>query len=95
MTKEFTAVPTDIYQLAREAQALVKETASGAAEAVRDPHMSLAAGLDRVRGAAIQQARAVNARLRKQACLATAIGLGLGAVLGYFGSSRKQTGLRR
>lgn len=55
----------------------------------------LAAGLDRVRGEALQRAKTAHTRLRKWAIAATALGFGIGVSLGYFGSIRYMANTRR
>ena len=81
MTKELQAVPTDIHLLAADAcQSMAKN--SDATDDTSNPHQSLTAGLERVRGLAVQRAKAANVRLRKQAVGATALGFGLGVAIG-------------
>jgi hypothetical protein len=79
MKEEFQAVPTDLHQLAEEAEASMIK---GAGEA----NQRLAAGLDRIRGQAVERARAANLRLRKQAFLAATLSFGVGSLLGCLGS---------
>src|SRR5687767_11592049 len=82
MRKELQAVPTDIHLLAGEAYRSMENNSNVAADDTSNPHQSLTAGLERVRGVAVQRAKAANVRLRKQAYGATALGFGLGVALG-------------
>ena len=66
----------------------MKDTSDEPGNNAWQTHTKLAADLDRVRGVAVQQAKAANARLRKQAYLASVTGIGIGILLGYFGSRR-------
>jgi ElaB/YqjD/DUF883 family membrane-anchored ribosome-binding protein len=86
MTNEIQVFPTDIRQLAEEAQAFMTSTSEAAGDNMVEANKSLAVSLDRVRGEAIERAKAANARLRKQAYGATAIGVGIGALFGFLAS---------
>jgi hypothetical protein len=82
MTKELQPVPTDIHLLAEDACRSMAKNSIAASDETSNRHDSLAAGLERVRGVAIQRAKAANVRLRKQAYGGTALGFGLGVALG-------------
>lgn len=89
MTKDMTAAPEDLAQLARNASPLIlprpEEPTNNAAKANR----RLAAGLNHLRGEAVQRAKAANSRLRWQAASATALSFGIGIAIGIWGSRRR------
>ena len=82
MTKQLQAVPTDIHLLAEDACRSMAKVSNADSDDTSHPHDSLTAGLERVRGVAVQRAKAANVRLRKQAYGGTALGFGLGVALG-------------
>ena len=84
MTKELPAVPTDIHLLAEEACRSTANDSNLAGADIAKRHDSLTAGLERVRGVAVQRAKAANVRLRKQAVGATALSFGIGVALGLW-----------
>jgi ElaB/YqjD/DUF883 family membrane-anchored ribosome-binding protein len=90
MNKETQAVSDDIGQLAQDARALMAATADVAGEKVGDARKRLAAALDRakeiggcVRDKAIEGAKAADKTVRENPYQAIAIGVGVGAVLGF------------
>ena len=84
MTKELQAVPTDIHLLAEDASRSMAKDSTGRNGDASDPHQTLTAELQQVRGVAVQHAKAANVRLRKQAVGATAVGFGLGVAIGLW-----------
>jgi hypothetical protein len=93
MTKELQAVPTDIHQLAEDARRATPKNSTVAGKDIPKTHESLAAGLKRVRGVAVQRAKAANVRLRKRAVGATALSFGVGIAMGLL-ASRVRNGMR-
>ena len=90
MNQETQAVSNDIGQLAEDARALMAATADVAGEKVGDARKRLAAALDRakeiggcVRDKAIEGAKAADKTVRENPYQAIAIGVGVGAVLGF------------
>ena len=90
MNKETQAVTDDITQLAEDAQALMTATADVAGEKVGEARKRLAAALaqareigGRVREKAVAGAKAADAAVHEHPYQAIAIGVGVGALLGY------------
>ncbi|MGA9779812.1 MAG: YqjD family protein [Limisphaerales bacterium] len=90
MNKETQAVSNDIGQLAEDAQALMSATADVAGEKVVAARKRLAAALDRakeiggcVRDKAVAGAKVADQTIRENPYQAIAIGVGVGAILGY------------
>ena len=90
MNKETQAVTDDLGQLAQDARALMAATAYVAGEKVGDARKRLAAALDRakeiggcVRDKAVAGAKAADQTIRENPYQAIAIGVGVGAVLGF------------
>ena len=90
MNKETQAVSNDIGQLAEDAQALMTATADVAGEKVSQARQRLAAALDRakeiggcVRDKAVAGAKAADQTIRENPYQAIAIGVGVGAILGF------------
>ena len=99
MSTETQAVTNDLGQLAQDAQALMAATADVAGEKVGQARKRLSAALDRakeiggsVRDKAVAGAKATDAAVHEHPYQAIAIGVGVGAILGYLlarrGSSR-------
>jgi hypothetical protein len=86
MTKDTPAIRDDLADLANKATTPITpstETITDkAGENIAEANKRLAAGLDRVRGEAIQRAKAANTRLRHRALGATTLCFALGAFLG-------------
>jgi ElaB/YqjD/DUF883 family membrane-anchored ribosome-binding protein len=90
MNPETQAVTNDLGQLAQDAQALMAATADVAGEKVGAARKRLAAALDRakeigttVRDKAVAGAKATDEAIHEHPYQAIAIGVGVGAILGY------------
>jgi ElaB/YqjD/DUF883 family membrane-anchored ribosome-binding protein len=90
MNKETQAVSNDVGQLAEDARALMAATADVTGEKVSDARKRLAAALDRakeisgcVRDKAVAGAKAADQTIRENPYQAIAIGVGIGAILGF------------
>jgi ElaB/YqjD/DUF883 family membrane-anchored ribosome-binding protein len=90
MNKHTHASSHDAGQLAEDAQALMAATADVAGEKVGEARKRLAAALDRakeiagnVRDKAVAGAKATDEAIREHPYQALAIGVGVGAVIGY------------
>jgi ElaB/YqjD/DUF883 family membrane-anchored ribosome-binding protein len=90
MNKETQAVTNDIGQLAEDARALMAATADVTGEKVSDARKRLAAALDRakeiggcVRDKAVAGAKVADQTIRENPYQAIAIGVGIGAILGF------------
>ena len=90
MNIETQAVTNDIGQLAEDARALMAATADVAGEKVGDARKRLAAALERakeiggcVRDTAGAGAKVVDHTVRENPYQAIAIGVGVGAILGF------------
>ena len=90
MNKETQAVKYDIGQLAEDAHALMAATADVAGEKVGEARKRLAAALERakeiagtVREKAVASAKATDAAVHEHPYQAIAIGVGVGAILGF------------
>ena len=90
MNKETQAVKNDIGQLAEDAHALMTATADVAGEKVGEARKRLAAALEsakeiagNVRDKAVAGAKATDQAVHEHPYQAIAIGVGVGALLGY------------
>jgi ElaB/YqjD/DUF883 family membrane-anchored ribosome-binding protein len=90
MNQETQAVSNDLGQLAQDAQALMAATADVAGDKVSAARKRLAAALDRakeiggcVRDKAVAGAKAADAAVHEHPYQAIAIGVGVGALLGF------------
>jgi len=90
MNKETQAVSNDLGQLAEDARALMVATADVAGDKVGEARKRLAAALDRakviagqVRDKAVAGAKATDEAVHEHPYQAIAIGVGVGALLGY------------
>ena len=90
MNKEAQAISNDMGQLAEDAQALLSATVDVAGDKVADARKRLAAALERgkeicarARDKAIQGAKAADEAVHEHPYQAIAIGVGVGAILGY------------
>lgn len=90
MNKENQAIGNDLGQLADDARAMMAATADVAGEKVGEARKRLAAALDRakevggqVRDRAIAGAKVADQTVRENPYQAIAIGVGVGALLGY------------
>src|SRR5687768_7970039 len=83
MTKNLLAVPTDIHQLAEDACQSMAKNSKVTGDDISKRHKSLAAGLERVRGLAVQRAKVAHVRLRRKAVGVTALSFGIGVAMGF------------
>jgi ElaB/YqjD/DUF883 family membrane-anchored ribosome-binding protein len=90
MSNQTQSTKTDGGQLAEDAQALVTATADVASEKVVDARKRLAAALDRakqiagqVRDKAVAGAKATDEAVHEHPYQAIAIGVGIGAIIGF------------
>jgi ElaB/YqjD/DUF883 family membrane-anchored ribosome-binding protein len=90
MNKETQATSNDMGTLAEDARALMAATADVAGEKVSEARKRLAAALERgkeiagkVRDKAVAGAKAADEAVREHPYQAIAIGVGVGAILGY------------
>ena len=90
MSKETQAISNDMGQLAEDARALMAATADVAGEKVGEARKRLAAALERgreiaskVRDKAVAGAKATDEAVHEHPYQAIAIGVGVGAILGY------------
>ena len=95
MNKETQAISNDVSQLADDARALMAATADVAGEKVVEARKRLAAALDsgkeiygRVRDKAIEGAKVADQTVRENPYQAIAIGVGVGALIGYLVARR-------
>jgi len=93
--KQTQAIGNDMSQLAEDARALVHATADVAGERVAEIRRRLAAALDRememcgrVRDRACDGTRAADEAMHEHPYPAIAIGVGLGALIGYLVTHR-------
>ncbi len=90
MSKETQAISHDVSQLAEDARALMAATADVAGEKVGEARKRLAAALEsgkeiygRVRDKAVEGAKVADKTVRENPYQAIAIGVGVGALVGY------------
>ncbi len=90
MKQETKAITEDMEQLAEDARALMTATADVAGDKIGEARKRLASALDRskeiygqVRDKAVQGAKAADVVVRENPYQAIAIGVGVGALLGY------------
>ena len=90
MNKQTQADPTDLGALAEDARALMAATADVAGEKVGEARKRLAAALEsgkeiygRVKDKAVEGAKAADETVRANPYQAIAIGVGVGALVGY------------
>ena len=90
MNKQTQAISNDMEQLAEDARALMAATADVAGEKVGEARKRLAAALEsgkeicgRVREKAVEGAKAADEAVHEHPYQAIAIGVGVGALLGY------------
>jgi ElaB/YqjD/DUF883 family membrane-anchored ribosome-binding protein len=90
MSKETQAISHDVNQLAEDARALMAATADVAGEKVGEARKRLAAALEsgkeiygRVRDKAVEGAKVADQTVRENPYQAIAIGVGVGALVGY------------
>lgn len=90
MSKETQAISHDVSQLAEDARALMAATADVAGEKVGEARKRLAAALEqgkeiygRVKEKAVKGAKAADEAVHEHPYQAIAIGVGVGALVGY------------
>ena len=90
MSKETQAITNDMSQLADDARALMAATADVAGEKVGEARKRLAAALEsgkemygRVKEKAVEGCKVADETVRANPYQAIAIGVGVGAILGY------------
>jgi ElaB/YqjD/DUF883 family membrane-anchored ribosome-binding protein len=90
MNKQAQAINDDLEQLAEDARALMAATADVAGEKVGEARKRLGAALERgkelagcVRDKAIEHAKAADEAVHEHPYQAIAIGIGVGALVGY------------
>jgi len=90
MEKQTQAIRNDMGQLAEDARALMTATADVAGEKVGEARQRLAAALERgkelygrVRDKTVEGAKATNEAVHEHPYQAIAIGVGVGALIGY------------
>jgi len=95
MNKETQAISDDMSQLADDARALMAATADVAGEKVGEARKRLAAALERgkeicnrVREKAVEGAKAADEAVHEHPYQAIAIGVGVGAIIGYLVARR-------
>ena len=95
MNKQTQAITNDMSQLADDARALMAATADVAGEKVGEARKRLAAALERgkeiygqVREKAVEGARAADTAVHEHPYQAIAVGVGVGAILGYLMARR-------
>ena len=95
MSKETQAIRNDVSQLAEDTRALVAATADVAGEKVSEARKRLAAALEsgkeiygRVREKAVEGAKVADQSVREHPYQAIAIGVGVGALIGYLVARR-------
>jgi ElaB/YqjD/DUF883 family membrane-anchored ribosome-binding protein len=95
MNKHTHATSHDAGQLAEDAQALMAATADVAGEKIGEARNRLAAALERareiagnVRDKAVKGAKAADEAVHEHPYQAIAIGVGIGALIGFFAARR-------
>ena len=95
MNKPTQAISNDMGQLAEEARALIAATADVAGDKVVEARKRLAAALEsgremysRVRDRAVEGAKVADQTVRENPYQSIAIGVGVGALIGYLVASR-------
>jgi ElaB/YqjD/DUF883 family membrane-anchored ribosome-binding protein len=83
MGKNSPETSNEMDKLAEDARDLMAATADVAGEKVGEARQRLAAALDRATDKAVQGAKAVNEAVHKHPYQAIAIGVGVGAILGF------------
>jgi ElaB/YqjD/DUF883 family membrane-anchored ribosome-binding protein len=90
MSEENKTISNDMSQLAQDAQALLSATSDVAGDKVAEARKRLADALERgkeicgcVRAKAIEGAKAADEVVHKHPYQAIAIGMGIGAIVGY------------
>jgi ElaB/YqjD/DUF883 family membrane-anchored ribosome-binding protein len=92
MSKHTHESSSDIGSLAEDARALMAATADVAGEKVGEARKRLAVALENARNKAVQGAKAVDEAVHDHPYQAIAIGMGLGAIIGYLLARRGGNG---
>ncbi|HEX4120268.1 MAG TPA: DUF883 family protein [Verrucomicrobiae bacterium] len=90
MSKHTHETGNDISSLAEDARDLMAATADVAGEKVAEARKRLAAALDTARNKAVQGAKAVDEAVHEHPYQAIAIGVGVGALIGYLLARRNR-----
>jgi ElaB/YqjD/DUF883 family membrane-anchored ribosome-binding protein len=95
MNKQTQAISNDVDQLAEEARALMAATADVAGEKIAEARKRLATALERgkemygqARAKAVEGVKATDEAVHEHPYQAIAIGVGVGAIIGYLVASR-------
>ncbi len=88
MNKHTQETSNDLGSLAEDARALMAATADVAGEKVGEARKRLAAALESARDKAVRSAKAVDEAVHEHPYQAIAIGVGVGAILGYLVARR-------
>jgi ElaB/YqjD/DUF883 family membrane-anchored ribosome-binding protein len=98
MNKQMKSVSNDVETLAEDARALMSATADVAGEKVGEARKRLAGALERgkeiygrVREQTVESARAADEAVHEHPYQAIAIGVGLGAVIGFLITRRRSS----
>jgi ElaB/YqjD/DUF883 family membrane-anchored ribosome-binding protein len=83
MSKQTQETSNDMGSLAEDARALMAATADVAGEKVGEARKRLAAALETAKNKAVQSAKAVDEAVHEHPYQAIAIGMGVGALIGY------------
>jgi ElaB/YqjD/DUF883 family membrane-anchored ribosome-binding protein len=83
MEKQTQTSSSDMGQLAEDAQALMAATADVAGEKVGEARKRLAVALASVKDKAVRGAKTIDEAVHEHPYQAIAIGVGVGAILGY------------
>ena len=83
MSKQIQKTGSDLGSLAEDAQALMAATADVAGEKVGEARKRLAAALENAKEKAVRGAKAIDEAVHEHPYQAIAIGVGVGAVIGY------------
>jgi ElaB/YqjD/DUF883 family membrane-anchored ribosome-binding protein len=88
MNRETQESNNDMGTIAEDARALMAATAEVAGEKVAEARKRLAAALANVKDKAVESAKAVDEAVREHPYQAIAIGVGVGALVGYLVARR-------
>jgi ElaB/YqjD/DUF883 family membrane-anchored ribosome-binding protein len=88
MNKHTHETSSDMASLAEDARALMAATADVAGDKVAEARKRLASALESARAKAVQGAKAVDEAVHEHPYQAIAIGVGVGALVGFFMARR-------
>jgi len=83
MSKHTQETSSDLGSLAEDARALIAATADVAGDKVSEARKRLAAALESAKDKAVRGAKAVDEAVHEHPYQAIAIGVGVGAIIGY------------